>query len=303
MRKSFLRIITAFLSLQGCSQTSESVEPAGDTTINWQTPAVVANNTMYQTFYSNSAQARVSYHIFLPDEYVTEPEKRFKVLYWLHGSGGGNSGIPILTDYFNRAMHEKLMDPMIIVFPNGLPYGMWCNSKDGRQPVEDMFIFDLIPHIDSSYRTIATSNGRILEGFSMGGFGAMRLGIKHSHMFRAISSVAGGPFQETFTDVAEKNESLQIKIFKEVFSNDMDYFVEQSPRNIVQLYGPQVAPTFKIRQIIGTKDFSFGHNRDFHEYLISKNIAIRYYEFVGIGHEVIPLFTQMDTMQWEFYQQ
>lgn len=299
MRKLLYRYGIALIALQSCSQALESMESV--TPISWVTPAVVAGNTTYQTFFSQSAKATVSYHVLLPDEYVQDPAREFTVLYWLHGSGGGNVGIPILADYFLKAMREEKIEPMIIVFPNGLPYGMWCNSKDGRQPVEDMFIRDLIPHIDTRYRTNASREGRILEGFSMGGFGAMRLGIKYSAMFRAISSLAGGPFQETFTDVAEQNENLRIKVFQEVFSNDMEYFIEQSPRTQVIRYGSQLPPSLRIRQIIGTADFSYSHNRHFRDFLELKDISFQYHEFQNVGHAVIPLFDQLGNSLWGFY--
>ena len=48
---------------------------------------------------------------------------------------------------------------------------------------------ELIPQIDKSMRTIATREGRILEGFSMGGYGAARIGFKHPELFCGISAV------------------------------------------------------------------------------------------------------------------
>ncbi|MDP1587702.1 MAG: hypothetical protein Q8M07_08175 [Prosthecobacter sp.] len=45
--------------------------------------------------------------------------------------------------------------------------------------LETMMIEELIPHMDRSYRTLAKGEGRIIEGFSMGDYGAARLGFKH----------------------------------------------------------------------------------------------------------------------------
>jgi enterochelin esterase-like enzyme len=52
-------------------------------------------------------------------------------------------------------------------------------------------IDDLIPHVDATYRTIAAREGRAINGLSMGGFGALVLGLKHPEMFCAIGSHSG----------------------------------------------------------------------------------------------------------------
>ena len=75
----------------------------------------------------------------------------------------------------------------LVVFVNGLPSGMYVDWKDGSTPVESMIVKDLVPHIDATWRTIATREGRMLDGFSMGGYGAARLGFKHANLFRAVS--------------------------------------------------------------------------------------------------------------------
>jgi enterochelin esterase-like enzyme len=149
----------------------------------WVTDAVVADNVEFCIFFSEAVNAEVSYHIYLPDEYHNSPSKRFPVLFWLHGSGGGLVGIPPLSSFFDNAIVGGHIPPMLIVFPNGLPNGMWCDSKDGSTPIESMLMNDLIPHIDQTYRTIGSSNSRIIEGFSMGGYGAGRIGVRRKICF------------------------------------------------------------------------------------------------------------------------
>jgi hypothetical protein len=84
-----------------------------------------------------------------------------------------------LAAYFDPAIRAGKVPPMLIVFPNGLPNGMWCDSKDGRTLMETMLVKELIPHIDVTFRTPAARDGRIIEGFSVGGYGAARLGRKY----------------------------------------------------------------------------------------------------------------------------
>lgn len=58
----------------------------------------------FRTFDSRAASARVSFHIYAPEAYSREQERRFPVLYWLHGSGGGLRGIPQLARHFDSAI-------------------------------------------------------------------------------------------------------------------------------------------------------------------------------------------------------
>jgi len=55
----------------------------------WVTPVVTAPRVRFQTFHSAAAKAKVSYHLYTPAIYDQEPERKFPVLYWLHGSGEG----------------------------------------------------------------------------------------------------------------------------------------------------------------------------------------------------------------------
>ncbi|NJK94841.1 MAG: hypothetical protein HC905_07930 [Bacteroidales bacterium] len=96
----------------------------------------------------------------------------------------------------DKAINAHKMSPVIIVCVQALPIGWYCNANFGAKgvnsgPVEDVLIKNLIPYIDSHYRTIAKYTGRGIEGWSMGGFGATRLAFKYPELFGFASSVAG----------------------------------------------------------------------------------------------------------------
>ena len=79
----------------------------------------------------------------------------------------------------HEAMQKGDMPQCIVVFVQGLPIGWYNNSVDGTMPVEDVVIKDLIPHIDATFRTIASREGRGIDGMSMGGYGSLHLGFKY----------------------------------------------------------------------------------------------------------------------------
>ena len=58
-------------------------------------------------------------------------------------------------------------------------------------PVETAFTQDLIQHVDSTYRTLASRDGRVVGGYSMGGYGAIRYSLAHPDLF--VSSIVLSP--------------------------------------------------------------------------------------------------------------
>lgn len=145
----------------------------------WVTRAMAAPRVTHDVFASASVKGDVSYHLYRPASYETDTNRRFPVVYWLHGSGAGLPGIPSIAKRFDEAITSGKIPPCMVVFVNGLEMGMYVDWADGSAPVESMIIRDLLPHIDTTYRTRAESQGRLLDGFSMGGYGAARLGFKY----------------------------------------------------------------------------------------------------------------------------
>jgi S-formylglutathione hydrolase FrmB len=86
---------------------------------------------------------------------------------------------------------------------------------------------DLIPHVDATYRTVASRESRAVEGFSMGGFGAAHLGFKYPEVFGLVSIEARallGPHVEGHDPV-----QAWAKLFPTALGSDMDYFQANDP--------------------------------------------------------------------------
>ena len=126
--------------------------------------------------------------VYLPPSYEQEPGRRFPVLYLLHGIGDTyttwteDEGIvAILDDLFAG----RPQDELIVVLPNGRTHllgSFYANSPiTGRW--EDFVTADLVRFIDQRFRTLADAGHRGLGGHSMGGFGALRLSMRHPDVF------------------------------------------------------------------------------------------------------------------------
>jgi enterochelin esterase-like enzyme len=292
----FIHIIRRFvifsyvLILLGCDKEGGVVICEGDKAVDhindttWVTEEVKADNITQEFFYSPETRARVSFHLFLPDSYGQDTTRYYPVIYWLHGSGGGIEGIIALRNYYHMAMGLKHMPEAIVVFPYGLPLGMWCDSKDGLQKVEGMFIKDLIPFVESKFRIKKNTFSRLVEGFSMGGYGAGRFGFKYPEIFGTFSMLGAGPVQTDFSVVAPQNQHIQPIIFDKVYGNDADYFFKQSPWFLSQAYASAGYPDHHFRIGVGTEDFVYRDNVILHQHLNHLQIKHDYFELDGLGH-------------------
>ena len=127
----------------------------------------------------------VAFDILLPADYTDGSAKEYPVVYMLHGYGDDNKA---WNDKWLRieSKVEELeadgLEPMIYVFPDG-SNSYYSNTYDGKFRYMDMFVSEFVPYIDRTYRTIADREHRAVVGYSMGGFGAMVLPMKHPEMF------------------------------------------------------------------------------------------------------------------------
>jgi enterochelin esterase-like enzyme/ubiquinone/menaquinone biosynthesis C-methylase UbiE len=267
--------------------------PAADA---WIKPPVTAERLQQRTFDSPAAKAKVSFLIYTPSDYDSVTNARFPVLYWLHGVGGGQQGVADMVRRFDDAIRAGKTPPMLVVFVNGLAESMWCDSKDGKAPVETVFIQELIPHVDANFRTLATRAGRLIEGFSMGGFGAARLGFKYPETFGAISMLAGALHTEATL------QQRRSSIFKNVFGGDVEYFKAQSPWTIAEQSAAAKA-TLKIRQVVGDRDQTLAYNRNFDAHLTKLGIVRPLTVRPGVGHNPGQIYEALGEENWKFYRE
>lgn len=255
-------------------------------------------------FDSKVAGEQVSCYVFTPTTYNADKDHRFPVLYWLHGSGGSSSGaVAQVAQRYGEAMRAGKIPPMILVFPNGLPMGMWCDWKDGSVKLETMFIEELMPHIDRNYRTVAKREGRVIEGFSMGGYGAARLGFKHPHLFAAVSLLGAGPLQADFNEAPRAGPRGRDQVLGTVYGGDMAYYRAQSPWQIAEQNADKIRAKLLIRQIIGDRDETLRFNREFKQHLDALKIPVTFRQLPRIPHNPNLLLNALAEDNWGFYQQ
>lgn len=126
----------------------------------------------------------VHFSVCLPVNYY-DVQQSFPVVYLLHGLGDDESSwleYGKISQYADKSVENGESVPMIFVMPEGFRT-YYVNDYKGTFMYQDMFVNELVPFIDSLFRTIADRQHRALVGYSMGGFGALMLHLKHPEIF------------------------------------------------------------------------------------------------------------------------
>jgi len=239
------------------------------------TPDKDYHGVEHKTYYSAAMKTEVGYNVYLPDEYQTSG-KRYPVIYHLHGSGGNESSQVNLSEVYHKAITQKRMCPVIIVFANGGKHSYYCDGANGKVMAETTIVKELIPHIDRAYRTIPEKECRVIHGFSMGGFGALKLGFKRPDLFCAALSFGGG--------MASPN-SVHLDFLRHIVGDDGRIIAENNPADLA-VKNKDALRGMSIWLFTGTRDVAREDSTWAHEWLQSHGIPHRFEVSQDVGHAV-----------------
>ena len=221
------------------------------------------------------------YNALLPPTYF-KSNKRYPVLYLLHGLFGHHDDWITRT---NLAEYAASYD-LIIVTPEGHDSWYVDSATVPADKYESYFLRELIPDVDARYRTIKDRRARGVAGLSMGGYGALKYGLKYPDYFAFAGSLSGALDPATRTDehpgfIYNLLRPSLIVAFGEPNSrvrqlNDL----HQIARNLT---AEKVSSLPYIYFDCGLEDGFLATNREFADILVSKKIAHQYRQLPG-GH-------------------
>lgn len=125
--------------------------------------------------------------VALPADYYTT-DTDYPTVYLLNGHGGNHTSWPGIIDVDSLATRYNC----ILVCPSGMNSWYFDSFVNDSMRMESFFVEELVPAIDSLYRTRTDRLGRAITGLSMGGHGALWLAIRHSDMFGSAGATSGG---------------------------------------------------------------------------------------------------------------
>jgi endo-1,4-beta-xylanase len=254
------------------------------------------NDTKYRTFSSKVLDGReVSYLVYLPPGYE-EQTRRYPVIYWLHGMNGNQrAGASVFVPLVDAAIKQGRLPPAIVILVNGMVKAFYCDTVDGQTPLESVIIKDLIPHVDQTYRTIARREGRVIEGYSMGGYGAGHLGFKYPELFSAVVVNAGALLDPDVERVPEDGPMHY------VFGDDRQQRMDEHPEHLARKNADELRGQTHIRIGCGTADYLLPRNRSLDKLLTQLKIEHEYEEVPGVPHSSARYYEKLGPKALEFH--
>ena len=231
------------------------------------------------TFRSPSMGIDVGFVILLPDGYENS-DARYPVVYYLHGGRPGSEAKSHRLAPMIRATQSTAdVPPAIYVFVNGGPVSHYNMPDQPEAQGADVFVNELIPHIDSTYRTIADRSGRALEGFSQGGRGTMRISLRHPELF--CSAAAGGGGYETERRISESGGRE---------SENLKFAEGDNTWDLARRYRDGEFPKLSWMIYVGTKGFNYENNLAYMEFLDSLKIPYQRLVVPGVPHSAVGIY-------------
>lgn len=249
---------------------------------------------LFQIHYLSAALSRiVTFHIYLPNDTSIEftegnpyYERPVKTLYLLHGYSGNTMDWIMGSD----AMEISRKYNVAIVMPSG-ENSFYLDRKGTGNAYETFVAKELPDYIHKTFHLPDQKDDVIIGGLSMGGFGALRLGLKYNKTFSAAFGLSSALIVEDLATRSEKDmETLANSIadcdyYRNIFGDlskvrDSDI----NPEFIVREHLKSGEKLPKIFMACGTEDFLIEQNRNFRNFLRDNMVDITYHESPGV-HE------------------
>ena len=220
-------------------------------------------------YFSQSLRKASSFNVIFPDDpKVPKPWSTFLLL---HGLSDDH------TIWARRTSIERYVEgyPLVVVMPDG-GRGWYTNAKDPAGPrYEDDLMIDVLGLVERTFPVRTERAGRAIGGLSMGGFGAIKLGLKHPKTFASVNSHSGaiGVARYSTGDVKDFRDEY-LSIFGEAPTGG-----PEDCQSLAERVDHGLIPSMRID--CGVKDDLLEDNRSFHRHLESLHIPHEYAEFPG----------------------
>jgi len=232
-------------------------------------PQFESNNLRFITVKTNNLKGRGDICVFVPP---VENAKDLPLVILLHGVYGSawvwsqKTGVH-LTAW--EMIENREIPPMVIAMPSD---GLWGDGSGylthNQREFEKWIVEDVPIAVIENIPAVSTTSELFISGLSMGGFGALRLGIKYSNKFKAISA------HSAITDIAQ----MPLFVEEATENYEQDDELENSVLGVYEKYGSALP---RLRFDCGSEDKLISFNRELHRAFEKRQIAHIYEEFPG----------------------
>lgn len=213
-----------------------------------------------QRYWSELTQSWRVCNVYVPAEYDGNLSERYPVLYLLHGAGEDETGWPtqgMMYNILDNLIDEGSAVPMIVVMDHGVAAipGIESRNMFDFTAYEKLVIEELIPMVDSKYRTLADREHRGICGLSLGGFQSFTIAMDNRDKFAWLGGFSGsGKGPGTTADLYDKSMNDDFRLI----------FISTGTKESPQMYATV---------------------KNFHDILVNAGVKHVFFQSAGTDHE------------------
>ncbi len=216
-------------------------------------------------YFSKALRKEVGCYVLLPDR--QEEPGPYPVFYLLHGLSDDYTA---WLRWSNVELYVREL-PLIVVLMDGDRW-FYCDASHGPA-YESALVEDLVGFVDRYFPTRTEGRCRAIGGLSMGGYGALKIGLKYPEMFCSISAHSG------CHAICRNKEPKDFETAWRRIWGTKRAIRDNDPFRIAEQLDPRQAPAIWID--CGRDDGLLEDSRQMHEHLRKLKIKHEYHEFPG----------------------
>ena len=229
-----------------------------------------AGNVMESLTFTSKSGTKMNYSVYLPANYATS-QRSYPVVYLLHGYSDNETGWVQFGEadrIAGKAIADGKVSPCIIIMPDG-KLTWYCNSYDQKIAWEDNFINEFIPSVETQFRIRAKKEYRAIAGLSMGGYGALKLSMRHPDLFSCCVALSSGTF--TDEEILKKSDEDYERTFPGLFGKGLqgearlnEAWKTNNPLDLIHSVPLEKLKSIRFWIDCGDDDFLFNGNSTLH---------------------------------------
>ena len=240
-------------------------------------------------YLSEALMRTVPVNIILPADKLRFPgmpereEKPYRTLYLLHGVLGN------YTDWVSGTNIQRWAEEkdLAVVMPSG-DNMFYVDQREGHNFYGEFIGKELVDMTRKIFPLSRKREDTFIGGLSMGGYGALRNGLKYSETFGCIAAMSSAMIVDGLADRTDDDVPFFIdsRSYAQSVFGDLDKVAEsdKNPKWLIRKLAGEGKPVPKIFLTCGTEDSLLGANRDFRDFLAEQGVEVTYTEGPG-GHD------------------